>query len=86
MPGLEHGRVDVDVVDDVLGLVPPALLVREVRVDVGRQHAVVEEVVVAVGRGRGDLHLAEPLDHAAADDAREQGAQRRAVVLQCDTI
>ena len=50
MPRLEHGGVDVDVVDDVIGLHPPALLVRHIRVYVGRQHAVVEEVVVALAR------------------------------------
>mmetsp|Transcript_22372 Transcript_22372/g.43589 ORF Transcript_22372/g.43589 Transcript_22372/m.43589 type:complete len:546 (+) Transcript_22372:483-2120(+) len=77
---LEHGGVDVDVVDDILGLVPPALLVRQLCVHVGRQHAVVEEVVVTFARRVRHLHLAQPLDHAPTDDAGQQRAQRRAVI------
>mmetsp|Transcript_24664 Transcript_24664/g.65891 ORF Transcript_24664/g.65891 Transcript_24664/m.65891 type:complete len:450 (-) Transcript_24664:71-1420(-) len=80
VPGLEHGGVDVEVVDDVLVLVPPSLGRGQLRVHVRRQHPVVEEVVVVLRGLVRHPHLAEPLDHAPADAPWQQRAQRGAMV------
>ena len=47
---LEHRRVDVHVVDDILRLVPPSLCISKIRIDMGRKHAIVEVMVVVLGR------------------------------------
>mmetsp|Transcript_44921 Transcript_44921/g.143070 ORF Transcript_44921/g.143070 Transcript_44921/m.143070 type:complete len:478 (-) Transcript_44921:1469-2902(-) len=80
VPGLEDGGVDVDVVDDVLRLVPPALGFGPPRVDVRRQDPVVEEVVVVLGGPVGDPNLAQPLDHPRAGASRQQDPEGEAVV------
>ena len=59
----------------------PALLVGELDVNMGREHAVVEEVVVVLGRLVGDRHAAQPLDHSATDAAGEQGPDTLVKVL-----
>mmetsp|Transcript_28577 Transcript_28577/g.88427 ORF Transcript_28577/g.88427 Transcript_28577/m.88427 type:complete len:348 (+) Transcript_28577:1531-2574(+) len=73
-------RVDVELVDDVVRLEPPALGLGLLRRDVDGQDAVVLEVVVVVGARVRDLDLLEPLDHPAADEARDDDAEREAVV------
>mmetsp|Transcript_118044 Transcript_118044/g.378381 ORF Transcript_118044/g.378381 Transcript_118044/m.378381 type:complete len:299 (-) Transcript_118044:476-1372(-) len=75
VPRLEHRRVDVDTVDDVVGLVPPTLGSGQLGVDVRRQNAVVEVVVVVLGWDIRHTHLAQPLDHAPTDASRKQRAQ-----------
>ena len=47
---LEHRRVDVHVVDDILRLVPPSLCIRKIRINMGRKHTVVEVMVMVLGR------------------------------------
>ena len=64
---LRDGRVDVELVDDEVGLVPPALGRGALGVDELGQHAVVHVVEVVVALDRGDGDVGEPLDHAAAD-------------------
>mmetsp|Transcript_1670 Transcript_1670/g.7453 ORF Transcript_1670/g.7453 Transcript_1670/m.7453 type:complete len:368 (+) Transcript_1670:237-1340(+) len=78
--GVDDGAVDVEVVDDVLGLEPPALVRGELRIDAHGKHAVVVEVVEVLGLLVGDDDLAEELDHATADVPRDQHAARVAVV------
>mmetsp|Transcript_43631 Transcript_43631/g.104027 ORF Transcript_43631/g.104027 Transcript_43631/m.104027 type:complete len:320 (-) Transcript_43631:823-1782(-) len=46
----EHRRVDVHVVDDILRLVPPSLCVSKIGINMGRKHAVVEVMVMVLGR------------------------------------
>mmetsp|Transcript_18663 Transcript_18663/g.62548 ORF Transcript_18663/g.62548 Transcript_18663/m.62548 type:complete len:682 (-) Transcript_18663:56-2101(-) len=75
-----HGGVDVELVDDVVGLVPPALGGRRLRGDAHGEHAVIHEVVEVVRLGLGHLDGSEPLDHAPADVARDDEAHREAVV------
>ena len=77
---VDDGAVDVEVVDDVLGLEPPALGSRLLRVDAHGEHAVVVEVIEVLGLLVGDDDLAQKLDHAAADVAGDENAARVAVV------
>mmetsp|Transcript_14041 Transcript_14041/g.34308 ORF Transcript_14041/g.34308 Transcript_14041/m.34308 type:complete len:778 (-) Transcript_14041:634-2967(-) len=63
--------VDVELVEEVLWLVPPPLLVRPFLVHLGRKDAVIEEVIVVVRLLLSHLDLCEPLDHAPADPARD---------------
>lgn len=54
--------------------------VGELGVDMGREDAVVLVMVVVVGLGGGDDDALDPLDHAAADAAGDDGADGEAVV------
>mmetsp|Transcript_12452 Transcript_12452/g.31806 ORF Transcript_12452/g.31806 Transcript_12452/m.31806 type:complete len:495 (+) Transcript_12452:1055-2539(+) len=77
---VRDGRIDVELVDDVIGLVPPALGVGDLGSHMLGQHAVVvvvEEVVRLVGR---HCDLVEPLDHAPSDVARDDQPQWEAVI------
>mmetsp|Transcript_52167 Transcript_52167/g.138523 ORF Transcript_52167/g.138523 Transcript_52167/m.138523 type:complete len:487 (+) Transcript_52167:1563-3023(+) len=78
--GVRDRRVDVELVDDVVGLVPPALSVGDLGGDVLGQHAVVIEVEEIVTLRLGHANLCQPLDHAAADVPRDDQSQRVAVV------
>mmetsp|Transcript_12496 Transcript_12496/g.30326 ORF Transcript_12496/g.30326 Transcript_12496/m.30326 type:complete len:668 (-) Transcript_12496:2-2005(-) len=78
--GRRHGRVEVELVEEVLGLVPPPVPVRDLLVHLGGQDAVVEEVVVVIALLLGDHDLGEPLDHAPADPSRDDHAHGVPVV------
>mmetsp|Transcript_22664 Transcript_22664/g.46629 ORF Transcript_22664/g.46629 Transcript_22664/m.46629 type:complete len:360 (+) Transcript_22664:1222-2301(+) len=77
---LEHRRVDVHVVDDILRLVPPPLCISKIGINMGREHAVVEVMVMVLGRLVRDPHAREPFDHPATDATRQQRSQRKAMV------
>ena len=75
-----HRRVDVQLVEYVLRLVPPppreALLGRDVR----GEDAIVVVVIVVLRLVLDDVDVREPLDHAAADVPRYDEPHREAVV------
>mmetsp|Transcript_3397 Transcript_3397/g.5983 ORF Transcript_3397/g.5983 Transcript_3397/m.5983 type:complete len:240 (-) Transcript_3397:1439-2158(-) len=80
MIGRGHSRVDVEFVEHVFWLVPPAFRIGAFRVDLWRQDAVVKEVVVVV-RGRlRDCNLLEPLDHSASNPSRDDDADWESVI------
>ena len=72
--------VDAQLVDDVVGLEPPALGLGLLGRHVHGQHAVVLEVVVVVRARVAHADLREPLDHAPADEAGDDDAHGEAVV------
>mmetsp|Transcript_21658 Transcript_21658/g.73628 ORF Transcript_21658/g.73628 Transcript_21658/m.73628 type:complete len:235 (-) Transcript_21658:738-1442(-) len=74
------GAVNVELVEDVLGLVPPVLLRGQLGVHVWRNDPVVVEVVEVIRLARGHRQLLEPLHHAPADVARDDDAHGEAVV------
>ena len=73
-------RVDVELVEEILRLEPPALLLRQLSVHVRRHDAVVVEVVVVLARCLAHADRLEPLDHAAANPSGDDHAHREAVV------
>mmetsp|Transcript_52754 Transcript_52754/g.97641 ORF Transcript_52754/g.97641 Transcript_52754/m.97641 type:complete len:297 (+) Transcript_52754:1773-2663(+) len=77
---LKHGRVEIDVVDDVLWFVPPALLCGKLSINMGRQDPVVKEVVMVLRWLVGDGDCGEPLDHSATNASWEKSSQRCSVV------
>jgi len=66
---VSDGGVEVEVVDDVLGLAPPALLIRALLINGGGEDAVVVEVVEGLGLLAADCDAGEPLDHSPPDVA-----------------
>ena len=80
MAGRGDDRVDVELVDDVLRLVPPPLDLGDLGIHVRREHAVVHVVVVVVGLLPLHHNLLEELDHAATDETRDDHPDREAVV------
>eukprot|EP00976_Prorocentrum_cordatum_P046405 938241-Prorocentrum_minimum.AAC.2 len=74
VPGVPDGAVDVEVVDDVLGLEPPPLLVSLLRVHVRGEHAVVVEMVKVVRLLARHLNLTQPFHHASADVPGDEDA------------
>mmetsp|Transcript_12222 Transcript_12222/g.38586 ORF Transcript_12222/g.38586 Transcript_12222/m.38586 type:complete len:236 (-) Transcript_12222:464-1171(-) len=78
--GRGHGRVGVELVDDVLRLVPPPLRRRRLGRDADGQDSVVHEMVKVGGLGGGDLDVGEPLDHTAADVAGDDQPHGEAVI------
>mmetsp|Transcript_16157 Transcript_16157/g.51567 ORF Transcript_16157/g.51567 Transcript_16157/m.51567 type:complete len:360 (+) Transcript_16157:1845-2924(+) len=80
MARVGDGRVDVELVDDEVGLVPPALGGRTLGVHKLGQNPVVHEVEVVVRLLGGHRNVGEPLDHAAANVAGNDEAERVAVV------
>ena len=78
--GLRDGRVDVELVEDVLGLVPPIALERFLGGDVRGEDAVVMVVVVILGLVRDDVDGGEPLDHTAADVAGNDETDGEAMI------
>mmetsp|Transcript_19929 Transcript_19929/g.49491 ORF Transcript_19929/g.49491 Transcript_19929/m.49491 type:complete len:799 (+) Transcript_19929:251-2647(+) len=77
---VDDSGVDVELVEKVFGGVPPSVFVRDLLVNLGGEDAVVEEVVVVVRLLVSDDNLGDPLDHAAADPAGDEHAERVAVV------
>ena len=63
MARLRDGRVDVELVNDVVGLVPPALGGGALRVDELGEHAVVHVVEVVGALLGSHRDLGQPLDH-----------------------
>jgi hypothetical protein len=61
------GRVEVEVVDDVLWLAPPALVIRALLIHHGGQDAVVVVVVEGLGLFAADGDAGQPLDHPPPD-------------------
>mmetsp|Transcript_49636 Transcript_49636/g.89321 ORF Transcript_49636/g.89321 Transcript_49636/m.89321 type:complete len:217 (+) Transcript_49636:1695-2345(+) len=80
MARLEHRGVDVHVIDDVLRLVPPALCVGQVGIDMGREHAIVKVMIMVLGGHVRDPHGGEPLDHATANAAGQESSERSSMV------
>mmetsp|Transcript_32498 Transcript_32498/g.77627 ORF Transcript_32498/g.77627 Transcript_32498/m.77627 type:complete len:530 (+) Transcript_32498:1316-2905(+) len=78
--GRGHGRVNVELVEDVLGLVPPSSREGLLGGDVRGEDAVVVVVVVVLRLVLEDVDVGEPLDHAAADVAGDDESDREAVV------
>ena len=79
MVWLCDGRVDVEVVDDVLWVVPPLLLrAGLVGLDLGRDDLVVPEVEVVLRLLVGDDNLVEPLDGPPTDLTGNDQPERKA--------
>mmetsp|Transcript_12928 Transcript_12928/g.37238 ORF Transcript_12928/g.37238 Transcript_12928/m.37238 type:complete len:229 (-) Transcript_12928:328-1014(-) len=77
-----NSRVDIELVEDVLWLVPPSVLKRLLGGDVGRQDSVVMIVVVVLGFVRNDIDCLEPLDHATTDVSRNDQTDRVSVIRE----
>mmetsp|Transcript_12285 Transcript_12285/g.25895 ORF Transcript_12285/g.25895 Transcript_12285/m.25895 type:complete len:505 (-) Transcript_12285:513-2027(-) len=75
-----HGRVDVELVEDVFGAVPPFFGEGLFRGDMGRKDTVVVVVVVILGFVFDDVDFLEPLDHSATDVAGDDQTDGIAVI------
>ena len=80
MPRLKHRRVDVDVVDDVFGLVPPVALEGLLGGNVRGEDAVVVVVVVVLGLVGDDVDGGEPLNHTPSDVTRDDETDGEAMI------
>ena len=77
---LEHGRVDVHVIDDVLGFVPPSFCMSQIGAHMRWKHTIVKVVIVVFRRFVWNPHSGQPFDHAASNAAGQERAQRKATV------
>ena len=78
--GLRDGRVDVELVEDVFGLVPPVALEGLLGGNVRGEDAVVVVVVVVLGLVGDDVDGGEPLDHTTTDVTRDDETDGEAVI------
>mmetsp|Transcript_17652 Transcript_17652/g.35949 ORF Transcript_17652/g.35949 Transcript_17652/m.35949 type:complete len:879 (-) Transcript_17652:271-2907(-) len=62
-----HGRVDVEFIEDVFGLVPPSSSKTFLSRDVRRQDPIIVVVVVVLGLVLEDVDVGHPLDHPSSN-------------------
>mmetsp|Transcript_11234 Transcript_11234/g.24175 ORF Transcript_11234/g.24175 Transcript_11234/m.24175 type:complete len:412 (-) Transcript_11234:590-1825(-) len=92
MVRVRHCRLNVEFIEEVLRLEPPAFLLCQLRVDVRRHDSVIEKVVVIVRRLFSDCDFLQPLNHSSANPPWNDHAhwvtvvrrEARAVVLVRD--
>ena len=77
---VRDGAVNVELVDDVFRLEPPAFLGRGLRVNVRRQDSVVVEVVKVVALAIGDFNFGEKLNHTTANVTGDDDSHGETVV------
>ena len=70
---LEHGRVDVHVIDDVLGFVPPSFCMSQIGAHMRWKHTIVKVVIVVFRRFVWNPHSGQPFDHAASNAEESHG-------------
>eukprot|EP00963_Diacronema_lutheri_P000495 scaffold25_cov342-Pavlova_lutheri.AAC.71 len=75
----DHG-VDVQVVDDVVGLVPPSFRICFLRIHVRGQDSIVEEMIVVLRLLAGYFDVFQPLHHSSPDPAWNDDTNRIPVV------
>ena len=66
-----HGGVNVELVEDVFGLVPPSSSEGLLGGDVRRQDTVIVVMVVVLGLMLNNINVSEPLDHTSTNVSRD---------------
>mmetsp|Transcript_8335 Transcript_8335/g.12182 ORF Transcript_8335/g.12182 Transcript_8335/m.12182 type:complete len:412 (+) Transcript_8335:790-2025(+) len=75
-----HGRVDVKLIEDVFGLVPPSTSQRLLGSNMWRQDTIVMIMVVVFGLMLDDVNVSEPLDHTSTDVSRDDETDGESVI------
>mmetsp|Transcript_26652 Transcript_26652/g.62603 ORF Transcript_26652/g.62603 Transcript_26652/m.62603 type:complete len:358 (+) Transcript_26652:1218-2291(+) len=77
-----HGRIDVELVENIFRSVPPLFLQRLFRCDVWRKDTVVMVMVMVLRFVRNYVDLLQPLDHSTADVTWDDETHRVTVVWE----
>mmetsp|Transcript_10612 Transcript_10612/g.14314 ORF Transcript_10612/g.14314 Transcript_10612/m.14314 type:complete len:345 (-) Transcript_10612:525-1559(-) len=77
---LGDSRVDVELVENVLRLVPPAAREGLLCGDVGRQNTIVVVMIVILGLVFNDVDFCKPLDHSASNVTRNDETDRISMI------
>mmetsp|Transcript_53943 Transcript_53943/g.88983 ORF Transcript_53943/g.88983 Transcript_53943/m.88983 type:complete len:392 (-) Transcript_53943:605-1780(-) len=87
MPGVGNCRVDVELIEEILRLVPPSFSLCQLSIHMWRHDAVVKEMIVVVRGLFGHGDVGHPLDHPPTNPTWNDNAQWVSVVCsQIDAI